>query len=124
MPNISRIMADHILNDENTSHWQETEIEDTIMDLIRGTNTYEELKSDLDKAGFPKTFTVAKLNSLVDELKEKSLNYERFLKFYYLSKMYFPKFYDLIEKHKRKDDIEKYKRERTRTRDEETGGIH
>jgi len=108
MPNISRIMTDHILNDENTTHWQEKEIEDAIMGLIRGTETYNELKNDLNDPGFHKTFTVKKLNYLLQkEFTDDITKQKRFLKFYYLSKMYFPKFYDLIEKNKKKDERHK-----------------
>lgn len=105
MPNISRIVIDHILNDENTSHWQENEIEDAIIKLLRGTETYEKLKQDLDNPAFHKTFKVEQLKKLLeDEFKDDDTRKKRFLKFYYLSKMYFPKFYDLIEKNKKKDE--------------------
>lgn len=108
MPNISRIMIDHILNDESTSHWQENEIEEALMTLIRSTKSYESLKRDLDDPDFNKTFTSDQLKKLlINEFKNDITSKERFLKFYYLSKMYFPKFYDLIEKNKKRDDRHK-----------------
>jgi hypothetical protein len=102
MPNIVRLISDHILAEENQSHWQKVDIDKNLRELLKiieNTAFYNELMSRLDDTEFDKSFKKEDLSKTLACFDETGNSDKRklFLRFYHLYHMYNKKFYDLLD---------------------------
>ncbi len=100
LPRVMDVMTDHIMKNQK-SHWQDVEIVDLMNELISKTEYYERVVNGNELSYQNGSFDKEAMESVLSEFQSEDK--DEFLRIYYLSKIYYPKFKDLIKKIIRKN---------------------